>query len=134
MILNDNNYLTYSAMNYVNYNCEDDQEFIEDLNRIKYIKKLFTIYQTKEILNINLILNHITILYNTFEPRACTKMLFFKLPEHWHYLKSILYFTGYLPEIIKDLVDDETIIETAAIPFDKRLFDEMSAIISEKRK
>lgn len=134
MILNDKNFLTYSAMNYVNYNCEDDQEFVEDLNRIKYIKKLFTIYQTKEDLNINLILNHIIILYNTFEPKACTKMLFFKLPDHWHYLKSILHFTGYLPEMIKDLVDEYTIIETAAIPFDKRLYHEMSDIINEKRK
>ncbi len=121
-------------MNYVNFNCENDDEFMEDLNRIKYIKKLFTIYQTRDELNINLVLNHIIILYNTFDPRACTKMLFFKLPDHWSYLKSILHFTGYLPDIIKDVVDDETIIETAAIPFDKRLFEEMRAIIEEKRK
>lgn len=134
MILTDQNYLTYSAMNYVNFNCEDDAEFLEDLNRVKYIKKLFTIYQTRNELNINLILNHIIILYNTFDPKACTKMLFFKLPDHWCYLKTILYFTGYLPDIINDIVDEHTIIELGAVPFDKRLFDEMSQIINEKRK
>lgn len=134
MILTDQNYLTFSAMNYVNFSCEDDAEFMEDLNRVKYIKKLFTIYQTKDELNINLILNHIIILYNTFEPKACTKMLFFKLSDHWSYLKSILYFTGYLPDIIRDVVDEYTIIEVGAIPFDKRLFEEMKSIIEEKRK
>jgi hypothetical protein len=134
MILTDNNFITYSAMNYINYNCENDEEFLEDLNRIQYIKKLFTKYHNKNELNTNLILNHIIVLYNTFDSKACTKMLFLKLPDYWHYLKTVLHFTGYLPDYVSNLIEDGFIIETGALPFDKALYDEMRAIIEEKRK
>ena len=130
MILTDSNFLIYAAQNYRNYNCDDTQEFLEDLNRIKYIKKLFTFFQNKDELNINLILNHITILYNVFESRACTKMLFFKLPyDHWSFLKSILCFTGHLPDLIRDIGDENTIIEIAAIPYNKRIYEAVKEIV-----
>ena len=38
-ILDDNNYMMYAMKMYSNPQCENMEEFHEDLNRIKYIKK-----------------------------------------------------------------------------------------------
>jgi hypothetical protein len=93
LVLTEENYNLYAAQYYMNSSCENEEEFHEDLNRLKYIKKLLYVYEHKKELNMNLILNHIIILYNVFEPKACTKILFFKLTAYWPQLKSILYYT-----------------------------------------
>ena len=39
-VLTDKNFILYCASNYDNYQFHSTEEFIEDINRIKYIKKL----------------------------------------------------------------------------------------------
>lgn len=46
MELNDSTYELFAAKYYNNVNCVDMLEFYEDLNRIKYLKKLFKKYHT----------------------------------------------------------------------------------------
>jgi hypothetical protein len=128
MILTEKNFELYAAKNYKNLLCEDTSEFLEDLNRIKYLKKLLKSYSTKNEINFNLVLNHIIILYNVFDAKACTKMLFLRLDTHWPVLKSFLYYLGYLENYIKDIGLENNIIDTSTIPFDAYIFNKMKEI------
>ena len=131
-ILTEQNFIIYAAQNYKNSNCADIEEFNEDLNRIKYIKKLFNVYENRNELNLNLIMNHLIIMYNMFDSRACTRMLFFRLPEYMHYLRSTLYFTGHLPDMIFNLHEDGSVIELAAIQLDTIIVNRMKEILKEQ--
>jgi len=102
--LNESNFVLYAAANYENIHCYDTQEFYEDLNKLKYLKRLFSRYYMKDELRERLILNHLTTLYNIFEFRAITRMLFFRIEEkHWPILKTFLVFLNYMPDIIYDI-------------------------------
>ena len=64
--LTDHNFLLFCAQHYDNSRYISTEEFVEDLNRIKYIKKLITRYVENGDLKERLILNHIIVLYNVF--------------------------------------------------------------------
>ena len=74
--LNDENIIRFAMKNYDNPSCTGVDEFQEDFNRIKYIKRLFNRYQTSGTLRERLILNHIITIYNVFGMEASTRMLF----------------------------------------------------------
>ena len=65
-ILNNNNFILYVSKHYENPQCATMDEFYEDLNRIKYIKRLLRKYIKTGILRERLILNHLIILQNVF--------------------------------------------------------------------
>lgn len=112
-ILNDDNFLNYALSNYNNPQCRGFKDLEEDIDRFKYIKRLFSRYiQTGEIRE-RLILNHIIVLYNVFGLEAATKMLFFKTEkDHWPILKPFLVFLQYMPlEVISDQRIRESDIE-----------------------
>ena len=97
--LNENTFIMFSMKHYQNPQCIGMEEFQEDLNRIKYIKRLLRKYQNNGILRERLLLNHIIILYNVFGIEACSRMLFYKIEEDMHsILKTFLVFLNYLPE------------------------------------
>ena len=112
MILNEPNFAFYAAKFYDNPNCLSPEEFLEDLNRIKYLKKLFYAFKNKGVLRERLIINHLVVLYNVFEPKACTRLLFFKLTEYRDCLAPFLMYLGFLPELV---FINEQIIETKEI-------------------
>jgi hypothetical protein len=95
--LDETNFLLYAARHYENPQCYDTIEFYDDLKRIKYIRRLFNIYQESGELKERLILNHIIILYNVFGVIPATRMLFFKLFEHKEQLKPFLVFLNFMP-------------------------------------
>ena len=102
--LNKDNFLMYAIKEYTNPQCRNIEEFNEDLNRIKYVKRLLGRYDTKGILKERLILNHIIVLNNVFGTHACCRILFFKIEPKFHsYLKSFLQFLKYLPIIIPEI-------------------------------
>jgi len=75
------------------------EEFHEDLNRTKYLKRLFRRYQATGQLRERLILNHIIIFYNVFGVEPATRLLFFKIEEELHsLLKTFLVYLSYCPE------------------------------------
>ena len=76
--LDDNNFFLYAARNY-NNPCVDDIEFMEDLGRIKNLRRLFSRYERRGELKERLILNHLMVLYNVFDHKALTRMLAFRL-------------------------------------------------------
>ena len=98
------NITMFAMKHYDNPSCVDEQEFLDDMKRFKYLKRLFRKYDTSRDLKMRLIINHIIILANVFGVDAATSLLFFKIEqEHWPILKTFLIFLHYMPE--NDLVD-----------------------------
>jgi len=77
--LNDTTFTLYAMQNYYNPVCIDAEEFYQDLKRFKYIKRLLSRYFDTEVLAVNLILNHLIILFNIFGSEAGLKMIEYKL-------------------------------------------------------
>jgi hypothetical protein len=97
MICNDDEFDVYAINNYRNPNCISVLEYLEDLNKIKYIKRLINKYAEKDELRERLILNHIIFLSNVFGVEATVNMLTFKVEEkNRHILNSFLIFLGYI--------------------------------------
>ena len=94
----------FAIKHYSNPSCVDEQEFLDDMKRFKYLKRLFRKYDTSKDLKMRLIINHIIILANVFGVEAATTLLFFKIEKnHWSILKTFLIFLHYMPE--NDLVE-----------------------------
>ena len=123
------NFFLYAAQNYQNHHCRGIDDFNEDLNHIKYIKRLFNRYQNKGVIKINLIVNHLILLYNVFESEAMTKILFFKIPEEqWSLLKPFLILLNRLPESISGVLADGEIINTVDISLNQDIVSELRTI------
>ena len=91
--LTDSNYMMYAMKHYTNPECSSVEEFQEDINRIKYLKRLFGKYQNQGLLKERLILNHIIIMYNVFPIVPATRLLFHRIEEKYHTeLKTFLVF------------------------------------------
>ena len=56
--LNNENFLLYASKHYDNKQCTEVEEFYEDLNRFKYLKRLLRRYESTGELQERLILNH----------------------------------------------------------------------------
>jgi len=94
----------FAMKHYDNPSCVDEQEFLDDMKRFKYLKRLFRKYDTSKDLKMRLIINHIIVLANVFGIDAATTLLFFKIERnHWPILKAFLVFLQYMPE--NDLID-----------------------------
>lgn len=115
--LTDDNFLIYCASRYDNARYASTEDFIEDLNRIKYIKKLITRYVEYGELKERLILNHIIILNNCFGPEVLCRMLYLKMKPQMKYIKPFLILLNIMPEFLHN-VNDETIIDTNLIEMD----------------
>ncbi len=98
--LDESNFILYAARHYDNPQCTDTEEFVEDLKKFRYIKKLFYKFKNGGELKERLVLNHIIILYNVFGIPATTRMLFCKLIGYHDYLKTFLVFLNYMPDIV----------------------------------
>jgi hypothetical protein len=111
--LNEENFLLYAANNYKNPNCVDVEEFYDDLNRFKYIKRLLGRYYNDDDLQERLIINHIVILYNVFGIEAATKMIWYKVDQkYWPVVRPILLYLNYITEEEKvDVPLDPLIVE-----------------------
>ena len=102
--LKEENYDFFVREMYDNPACESESEFQEDLNRIKYIKRLFSRFEKTGELKIRLILNHIIILNNVFKYGSCTRLLFYKLDsEYYGMLKSFLCYLELMPRAIPEI-------------------------------
>ncbi len=88
--LSNTNFLEF-AMNHYSSPVTKIEEFEEDVNRLKYLKKLLVKYQNKNDLKLRLILNHLIVLYNVFSPpEACTRMICLRLKEYLPQIKPFL--------------------------------------------
>lgn len=125
--LNEDNVSLYQMKSYDNPHCHTVEEFMDDMKRVKYIKRLFYRYHTKGILKERLVLNHLIVLYNVLGQEACTRILFLKTDEVQHYiLKSFLVFLHRLPDIVHGVKGRD--ISTQGINLDENILSVLREI------
>lgn len=125
--VNDANFLLYCAKHYNSRISTSDREFLADIDRLKYIKKLITRYTKTGVLKERLILNHVIILSNVFTPSVCTKIILFKLREQDKYIKPFLVFLDILPPAIYNIGDTEILL-TDTIDMDSGIVEALRKI------
>src|SRR5210317_475280 len=95
--LTEENLFLYAAKHYYNPKFTDIDEFKEDLNRFKYIKRLFNRYLHEGELADRLIINHLIVVSNVFGIEPMLKILELKLEDkHWPIVKPFLIFLKYI--------------------------------------
>lgn len=94
--LTEENFLLYAIKAYDNPHCSGVSEFMDDLQRIKYVKRLLNRYREKGDLKERLIVNHLVVLHNLFGT-AALPLLFFRISEQdWPQLKTFLTFLNMI--------------------------------------
>ena len=81
--LNEENFLLFAAKHYYNPVCIDADEFFEDIKRFKYIKRLINRYHETGNVPINLLLNHLIVIFNVFDVGPGLKLLEYKLEKKY---------------------------------------------------
>lgn len=117
--LTDDNFLVYCAKVYDNPSMTSSEEFLEDLDRIKYIKKLITRYTETGELKERLILNHIITLHNCFNEHLA-KILYLKAEKQFHHIKPFLLLINALPTEINNVGEHKKVF-TDDIPLDIKI-------------
>ena len=110
------NFSAYAMKHYDDPQCEDIEDFQEDLRRFRYLKRLLHRYHENGELRERLMLNHLICLFNVFGYDPCMRMLEFKIKEdsYWSSIKTMLLYLGYVTEDFK-----------TDIPIDDRLVDRL---------
>ena len=109
--LNEDNYILFAIKYYDNPQAVTQDDFFEDLNRFKYIKKLLRRYVKSGELKTTLLINHFIIVFNIFND-AALPLLFFKIEkELWSSMKTFLVYLNRIPEYPISFLND--------IPIDK---------------
>jgi len=116
-VVNEDNFVVFAAKHYDNPQCYDTEEFLDDLKRFKYIKRLFNRYEETGDLRERLILNHILVLYNLFGD-AATIMLLVKLNGYYKYLKPFLVLINRMPDRVKGVITSDNIVYNSDITMD----------------
>ena len=94
--LNEKNYLMFAIKHYDNPQSVTVDDFMEDMKKFKYLKRLLKRYLKTGVLRVNLILNHLIILFNVFG-EGTIPLLMYKLGEQ--YYSIIKTFLLYLNRI-----------------------------------
>ena len=74
--LTKDNWVIFAIKHYDNPSSVTYEDFEEDLNRFKYIKRLLKRYEMTGELKTHLILNHIILMYNVFDDAATPFIIF----------------------------------------------------------
>ncbi len=91
------NWLLFAQQNYDNPTLETEAEFLDDIKRFKYLKRLFRKYWLTGDIKIRLVLNHLIVLQNVFGADAAITLLLFKIDRpYWPILKSCFRHLDYL--------------------------------------
>lgn len=95
--LNDGNVFLYAAKHYYSPLGIDAEEFYEDLNRFKYIKRLVNRYLETDIVPDRLIMNHLIVIFNVFGIEPAMRILLFKMShKQMVVLKPFLIYLRYI--------------------------------------
>ena len=111
--LSDDNLFIYAAKNYYNPKYIDAEEFTEDLNRFKYIKRLCNGYSETGTLPERLILNHLIVVFNVFGIEAALNILDLRVSDkHWRIVKPFLIFLNYIRnDQYTNITMDQTVVD-----------------------
>ena len=112
-----------AAAAYENPSCYDQNEFLEDLRRLKYIKKALTRYETTGELKERLVLNHIIVLNNVFGHEVAVRLMFLKMEKQMRYLKPFLILLSVMPDVVANVGKAGRMVVTDEIPMDPGIVD-----------
>ena len=119
-LLNEKNYLMFAIQHYDNPQSVTVDDFMEDMKKFKYLKRLLKRYLKTGTLRTNLIINHLIILFNVFD-EATIPLLMYKLErEYWSILKTFLIFLDRYPEINQGSLNE--------VDLDMDVYDTLTAI------
>lgn len=124
--LTNDNYIMFAMKWYANPHCTDILEFKDDLKRIRYLNRLFYKYKKTGELKERLILNHLVVLYNMFDPRAMTRILVMQCGEYLQYLKPFLILLNYWTDDI-GLIEGKKLLDSD-IPLDSHIVETLRQI------
>lgn len=125
--LTDENFQMFATKYYVNTQCTSLEEFQEDVNKIRYIKRLLNRFAETGELKTVLLLNHLVVIYNVFENTAATRMLFFSIEKKFYsVLKPFLIYLNRLPKVVKGVGGKDII--TTEIPLNQTTVNELRKI------
>jgi hypothetical protein len=127
MNIDEHNFVLFAARHYDNPGCYDTEEFLDDVKRFKYLRRLFRSYREGEDLKVRLILNHITIIYNVFGAGAST-MLFFKLWEYRAELRPFIDYLGLLPDTVGGIGIDGRSLDTINMESDAAVAEALRTV------
>lgn len=100
----DEDFLILALQHYENPQCESLEEFYEDLDRVKYLKRLLNRNEGEGGQRNRLALNHVIVLTNVFGADMGSRILFFRMDERYHgQLKAFLLFLDMLPKEMPEL-------------------------------
>jgi len=110
--LTEETFLLFAARHYYNPKCIDADEFFEDIKRFKYIKRLINRYFESGNLSVNLLLNHIVVVFNVFDVGPGLKLLEYKFDKkYWTVIKPIIVFLKVVPnDKYTDIAMDKNVI------------------------
>ena len=98
-LLNEKNYLMFAIQHYDNPQSVTVDDFMEDMKKFKYLKRLLKRYLKTGVLRVNLILNHLIILFNVFG-EGTIPLLMYKLErEYWSLIKTFLVYLNRYPQV-----------------------------------
>lgn len=118
-VLDSDGFMAFATLHYDNPSCCGEDEFLEDLDRIKYIKRLLRKYNKQGILRERLLVNHLIVLTNVFGVGPAVRMLFFRIDEEHHSdLKTLLLVMKFLPDSIPE-------VDIGAIPVNSKMKAEL---------
>jgi len=108
MPLSKENFLLYAAKEYNNPQCMGVSEFNDDLKKFMYIKRLLKRNSRGKELDFRLLINHIVVLHNVFNPKALCRMIYFYCDkDQWPVITSILI---YLNVLVKSIPETRNIL------------------------
>lgn len=108
------NFQAFAMKYYDDPQCEDIEDFKEDVRRFRYLKRLLHRYHDLGELRERLMLNHTICLFNVFGFEPCMRMLEFKIKEdkHWTSIKTLLLYLGYVEDSWKpEIKIDKVLVE-----------------------
>jgi hypothetical protein len=112
--LNEKNYLMFAIQHYDNPQSVTVDDFMEDMKKFKYLKRLLKRYLKTGVLRVNLILNHLIILFNVFGDGTIPLLMYKLEREYWSLIKTFLVYLNRYPQIpagCLDFVDTDNDVE-----------------------
>ena len=104
--LTEHNHILFAIKHYENPQSVTVDDFMEDMKKFKYLKRLFKRYLNSNVLRTNLILNHLIILFNVFG-KGTIPLLMYKLErEYWSILKTFLIYLNRYDEALMMMLKD----------------------------
>lgn len=109
----DENFLIFGAKYYHSQTAIDPEEFHEDLQRFKYVKRLVNRYNKTGDLQCHLLINHMVIIFNVFGINPGLMMLEHKIGmKNWCVVKPFLIFLNAISnDKYTDVTMDHNVVD-----------------------